>query len=121
MKNKYCLLKISLTLATSLVLLSSSARATHIKGGYISYKWVQGRTYEITAGIFHEIDGVSPASAIALSIRGIQLQTKTVSLTSFTTKTIDQFSTGIALYTTKHTFPPATFFGGVYYKYKYTD
>jgi hypothetical protein len=107
---------LKVSLLSCLLLLCSSAWATHISGGYIAYKWLDRNDYEITVGVFYDgSDGIPVMPEIALAIYGIEARQLVLPLKTYINPKPGQ-KTGIALYQMIYTFPEVSFFGGVRYK-----
>jgi hypothetical protein len=105
---------LGLSLSACLVLLCSSAWATHISGGYITYKWLQRNDYEISVVVIHNLEGVPVFPELQVSMYGIESQQIVLPRRSYSNPVGSE--TGIALYSTIYTFPEASFLGGVRYK-----
>lgn len=114
---KTCVQPLKAILLACLLFLCTSAWATHIHGGYITYKWLQRNDYEITVGVFYDSGGGMPApSLVRVSILGVQKQELDVPITSVVYNMLKGSPNSIALYKIQHTFPEVSLFGGVRYK-----
>jgi hypothetical protein len=104
-----------LSLLTGLLVCLSAAYATHVRGGYIEYEWIEGNTYDIRAVIFRDVSGVS-MGPLTLSISGIQ--SETFILQADTGENLEQAALGSERYifTKRYTFPPVPFLGITVYK-----
>ncbi len=96
------------------LLLAQGAWATHIRGGYLDYKWIEGYTFEFTAHIYLDVSGVLAEPTVSIS--GLpELSTlpffEYVSLPGDAGK-----ETRKGVYKGRYTFPNVPYLGVVTYK-----
>ena len=51
------------------VILSNNVYATHASGADLQYRWISGRTYEVTASFYRDCAGVAAPASISLNAR----------------------------------------------------
>ena len=90
-----------LLLSLALFIFVFSAQASHLKGGYITYKWVSGRTYQVTLVTFSD-----PASPAYLNTVSIKLNFGDGNSETVTRNEQIQISSSVAenIYITTHTY-----------------
>ena len=102
-----------LLVSFSLFIFVFTSQASHLKGGYITYKWLSGRTYEVTLVTFS--DPNSPADLNTLSV-SLSLGDSDSYIVQRSARQIISPSVVENIYTTTHTYQEE----GVY-MISYTD